>query len=91
MLRKLSTTLPAASLALGLLAFSGHLSSANAEQANEQANTPWAKIYASLTSPGRMPATSAQEMPRVEVPAYTTRLPYPPAEEGYVLQHPTAP
>jgi hypothetical protein len=88
MLRNLSTTLPAASLALGLLAFSGHLSSANAAQAD----TPSAKIYASLTSPGRLSATSAQEKPRVEVPADTTvRLPYPPAEEEYVLRHPTAP
>ena len=87
MFRNLSTTLPAASLALGLLAFSGHLSSANAEQAD----TPWAKIYASLTSPGRTSATSAQEMPRLDVPTDTSRLPYPPAEEEYDMRHPTAP
>jgi hypothetical protein len=98
MLLNLSRTLPAASLAFGLLAFSGHLSSAKAESVNP----PVAKTYANLTSPAgdraSMAANSAQEMPRVEGRADATvtwtdrtHSPYPPAEELGIFEHPTAP
>src|SRR5689334_13295551 len=65
MFRSLTTSISAASLALGILAFSGPLQSANAAQVIP----PAAKTYAELTTPGAsrasLPAKSTQATPQV--------------------------
>jgi hypothetical protein len=78
MLRSLTTAVSAASLALGILAFSGPLQSANAEPVN----SPAAKTYADVTTPGgnraSLLAKSGQAMPQVNSAWQSAPEPNPP-------------